>query len=35
MNGGIYFFKKKIINFIPKKKFSLEDELLPNLINKR
>ena len=35
MNGGIYFFKKKIINFIPKKKFSLEDELLPKLINKR
>ena len=35
MNGGIYFFKKKIINLIPKKKFSLEDELLPKLINKR
>ena len=34
MNGGIYFFKKKIINFIPKRKFSLEDELLPILINK-
>ena len=28
MNAGIYFFKKKILNFILSKKFSLENDLL-------
>ncbi len=35
MNGGVYFFKKKILNLIPKKKFSLESHFLPKLINKK
>lgn len=35
MNGGIYFFKKKILNLIPQQKFSLENEFLPKLINKK
>ena len=35
MNGGVYFFKKKILNLIPKKRFSLENDFLPNLINKK
>ena len=35
MNGGVYFFKKKILNILPKKKFSLENDFLPNLINKK
>jgi len=35
MNGGVYFFKKKILNLIPKKKFSLENDFLPNLIDKK
>ena len=35
MNGGVYFFKKKILNLIPKKKFSLENDFLPKLINKK
>ena len=35
MNGGIYFFKKKILNMLPNKKFSLEDDFLPSLINKK
>ena len=34
MNGGVYFFKKKILNYIYKKKFSLETDLLENLIKK-
>ena len=34
MNAGIYFFNKKILNLIKKKK-SLEDELLPELITKK
>ena len=34
MNGGIYFFKKKILNSIKNKKISLEDEILPKLIKK-
>jgi len=33
MNGGIYFFKKKFLNFITKKKCSLENDVLPKLIN--
>ena len=35
MNGGVYFFKRKILNIIPKKNFSLENDLLPKLINKK
>ena len=35
MNGGVYFFKKKILNLIPKKKFSLENNFLPILISKK
>jgi len=35
MNGGVYFLKKKILNILPKKKFSLENDFLPNLINKK
>ena len=35
MNGGVYFFKKKILKMIPKKNFSLENDFLPNLINKK
>ncbi len=35
MNGGVYFFKKKILNILPKKKFSLENDFLPKLINKK
>jgi len=36
MNGGVYFFKKKILKIIPKKKCSLENDILPKLIkNKR
>ena len=35
MNGGIYFFKKKILNFIPSKKFSLENDLLEKLISEK
>lgn len=35
MNGGVYFFKKKILNLIPKRKFSLENDFLPKLIKKK
>ena len=36
MNGGVYFFRKKILKIIPKKKCSLENDILPKLIkNKR
>lgn len=36
MNSGIYYFKKEIFKFFPNKKiFSLENELLENLINKK
>jgi D-glycero-D-manno-heptose 1,7-bisphosphate phosphatase len=35
MNSGVYFFKKKIFNFILKKKISLERDLLPTLINNK
>tara|TARA_B100000900_G_scaffold386142_1_gene376350 strand:+ start:3062 stop:4258 length:1197 start_codon:yes stop_codon:yes gene_type:complete len=34
MNGGIYFFKSKILNYISNKNHSLENDILPNLINK-
>ena len=33
MNGGVYFFKKKILNYIAHKNLSLEKEIIPNLIN--
>lgn len=35
MNSGIYLLKKKILHQLPKKKFSLEKDLLPNLILKK
>ncbi len=35
MNSGIYFFDKRIFKFIKKKYQSLEDEVLPMLINKK
>lgn len=35
MNGGIYFFKKKIIKLLPQKIFSLENEFLPSVIDKK
>ena len=35
MNGGIYFFNKKIFKFIQNKKLSLEEEILPNLIKEK
>ena len=35
MNGGIYYFKKNIFNYIKNKHCSLENEILPNLINKK
>ncbi len=34
MNGGIYFFKKKFLNLIPNKNCSLEEDILPTLIEK-
>lgn len=34
MNGGVYFFKKKILKYISNKKSSLENDILPTLINK-
>ena len=34
-NAGVYFFKKKILNFINNKVSSLENEILPELIKKR
>ena len=34
MNGGVYFFKRKFLKFIKNKNLSLENEILPNLINK-
>ena len=35
MNGGIYLFKKKILNLIPNKPCSLEEDILPNIIKKK
>ena len=35
MNGGVYFFKKKILKIIPKKKCSLENDVLPKLIKNK
>ncbi|MDC2968850.1 HAD-IIIA family hydrolase [Candidatus Pelagibacter sp.] len=34
MNAGVYFLNKKIINYIPNKFCSLEEDVLPNLIKK-
>jgi D,D-heptose 1,7-bisphosphate phosphatase len=34
-NCGVYFFKKEIFTYIPKNKCSLENEVLPQLIQKR
>ncbi len=34
MNGGVYFFKKRILSMLPNKNFSLENDFLPNLIKK-
>jgi len=35
MNAGIYFFKKKFLNKIKKKSFSLENEIITDYINKK
>jgi len=35
MNGGVYFFKKKIFKYIINKKISLENEILPTLIENK
>ena len=35
MNGGTYFFNKKIFKYIKKGNFSLENDLLPKLIKKK
>ncbi|MBP7652786.1 nucleotidyltransferase family protein [Candidatus Dependentiae bacterium] len=32
INGGIYLFNKKITDFIPEKKCSLENDILPELV---
>ena len=35
MNGGVYFFKKNIFKYINNKNCSLENEILPKLINSK
>ena len=35
MNSGIYLFNKKFSNYLNKKKCSIEDDILPNLINQK
>jgi|TARA_B100000929_G_scaffold184332_1_gene145981 D-glycero-D-manno-heptose 1,7-bisphosphate phosphatase len=35
MNGGVYFFKKKIFKYIKKGNFSLENDLLPKFIKEK
>ena len=35
MNGGVYFFKKKIFKYIPNKKISLENDIFKILIYKK
>lgn len=35
MNGGAYFFKKRFLNYIPRGKSSLENEILPKLIKQK
>lgn len=34
-NGGIYYFNKKIFNYIPNNYSSLEDDILPKIIEKK
>ena len=34
MNAGVYLFNKKILNYIPNNFCSLENDILPSLINK-
>ena len=34
MNGGVYFFRKKLLSNLQNKSMSLENELLPNLLKK-
>jgi len=35
MNGGVYYFKKSIFNYLQKRKHSLENDVLPQLITLR
>ena len=35
MNGGVYYFKRGIFKYIKNKKISLENEILPKLIDKK
>ena len=35
MNGGVYFFKRRILNLIPNKPCSLEEDVFPNIIKKK
>ena len=35
MNGGVYFFKKDIFKYVNNKNCSLENEILPKLINSK
>ena len=35
MNGGVYFFRKKVLKFFVKKECSLENDILKNLIIKK
>ena len=35
INGGVYFFKKKIFSFVKNKNQSLENDIIPKLITKR
>ena len=35
MNAGIYYFKKKIFDYLSNKKISLENDILKNLIFKK
>ena len=33
MNGGVYFFKKRFLNLIPSQPCSLENDILPKILN--
>ena len=35
MNAGVYFFNKKIFNYLKSKKISIENEILPKLIQQK
>ena len=35
MNGGVYFFKRRILNLIPNKPCSLEEDVFPNIIKNK